>query len=211
MGVKTGFLGIFKVGALLFGSPATGKALLYTNNGAPTDGTTLAGKAGPGSLLIDTTNKNQYINIGTLAAPVWLLQLGFVTVTLTNAQILALRATPITIAAAPGANKINQFLGASLNVNGTAGAYTESADNLAFKYVDGSGVTLSETIEATGFIDQAGKMITNAIPKKDVILTEAQGENAAIVLHNTGDGEYGGGNAANTMKVTLAYRAIVTL
>jgi len=42
------------------------------NAGAP-DGTTLAGSAAPGTLLIDTTNANLYINAGTKAAPVWKL------------------------------------------------------------------------------------------------------------------------------------------
>lgn len=78
MGVKTGFLGFFKVGALMFGSPGTGNAVLYTNNGTPTDGTsgTLAGKAGPGSIIVDTTNCQFYMNTNTLASPTWTLQGG---------------------------------------------------------------------------------------------------------------------------------------
>lgn len=203
--------GTGQVGRLL-----VGKALIFTGAGVPVDGTTGAGKAGPGSLYLDQTNGGAYINAGTKASPIWhyldaATNVRHATVTLTNAQVKALRATPFTCAAAPGANKMSQFIGAVLNVDGSAGAFTESSDNLAFKYVDGSGVAVSETIEATGFIDQAGKMLTNAVPKKDVILTEAQGENAAIVLHNTGDGEYGGGNAANTLKVTMAYRVVPTL
>lgn len=47
----------------------------WTNAGAPTSGGsgTLAGYAGPGDLLEDTTNKNLYINTGTLASPTWTL------------------------------------------------------------------------------------------------------------------------------------------
>jgi len=43
------------------------------NAGTPTDGTsgTKVGKAGPGCLLIDTTNAELYQNIGTLASPTW--------------------------------------------------------------------------------------------------------------------------------------------
>ena len=46
---------------------------LYTNAGAPTNGTagTLAGVAGKGSVLIDTTGATLYQNIGTLASPLW--------------------------------------------------------------------------------------------------------------------------------------------
>lgn len=44
-----------------------------TNAGAPTSGTsgTFAGVAGPGSLLIDTTNTKLYINTNTQASPTW--------------------------------------------------------------------------------------------------------------------------------------------
>jgi hypothetical protein len=46
---------------------------VLTNAGAPTNGTsgTFAGKAGPGCLLIDVTNKILYVNAGTKASPVW--------------------------------------------------------------------------------------------------------------------------------------------
>lgn len=184
--------------------------------GAPaaTEGATIAG---PGSLYFDTTNKRLYINTGTKAVPVWSISSvedtlsRYAEVTLTNAQVLAIRATPITMVAAPGAGKKLVFLSAALNVNGTAGAYTETTDNLQFKYVDGSGVAVSEAVETTGFIDQAGKMHTSARAKLDGIATEAQSVNVPIVLHNTGDGEFGGGNAANTLKVSTLYRVITTI
>src|SRR5688572_2523625 len=41
----------------------------YTGAGAPP--ATLTGVAGPGSVYTDVTNKERYVNIGTLAAPVW--------------------------------------------------------------------------------------------------------------------------------------------
>ena len=46
---------------------------ILTNAGAPTSGTsgTFVGKAGPGCLLIDTTNKKLYINTNTKASPTW--------------------------------------------------------------------------------------------------------------------------------------------
>lgn len=44
---------------------------IFTGSGAPTDGTTGAGKAGPGSVYIDYTNKVHYINNGTKASPTW--------------------------------------------------------------------------------------------------------------------------------------------
>jgi hypothetical protein len=48
---------------------------ILTGNGAPTDGTsgTGANVAGPGSLYIDYTNANHYINANTKASPTWKL------------------------------------------------------------------------------------------------------------------------------------------
>jgi hypothetical protein len=50
-----------------------GGVVLVTNAGAPTDGTSGTGVnvAGPGSLLIDTTNCNLYQNTNTKASPTW--------------------------------------------------------------------------------------------------------------------------------------------
>jgi hypothetical protein len=128
---------------------------------------------------------------------------------LTNAQMLALRGTPIEVVAAPGAGKVIEFLSAVLLFDRT-GAYTESDDNLAFKYVDGSGQQASQTIEATGFVDAAADAIINAIAKPDTLLTVAQSVNKALVLHNVGNGEFGGGNAANVVRVKVAYRVHTT-
>lgn len=47
--------------------------VIMIHNAAPTDGTTGATIAGPGSLLIDRTNMNLYINGNTKASPTWKL------------------------------------------------------------------------------------------------------------------------------------------
>lgn len=46
---------------------------ITTNAGAPTSGTsgTFVNQAGPGCLLIDTTNAFLYINTNTKASPTW--------------------------------------------------------------------------------------------------------------------------------------------
>lgn len=126
-------------------------------------------------------------------------------VAVSNSELKNLRATPKTLVAAPAAGKVLRFLGATLSKSTATNAITESTDNMAIKYTNGSGAAVSETIEATGFIDQTTAQVIQAVPVKDALLTSA----AALVLHNTGDGEYGG-NAANdcTLKVFVHYATI---
>lgn len=130
-------------------------------------------------------------------------------VSITNAEMLALRATPKTLVAAPGAGYLLEFISAVLLFDYT-GAYTETDDNMAVKYTNGSGAAVSETIESTGFVDATADTITNAIAKADAIVAKSGSENKALVLHNTGNGEFGGGNAANAVRVKVAYRVHAT-
>jgi len=122
-----------------------------------------------------------------------------VEVAITTAQMLAIRATPVTLVAAPGTGKVLQFLGATL-IYDFAAAYTESTDNLAVKYTNGSGVAVSETIETTGFLDATADRMIQSIPIKDALMTA----NAALVLHNTGDGEFGGSGSPVLVKILFA-------
>lgn len=133
--------------------------------------------------------------------------LNYASVAITNAEIKALRATPKTLVAAPGANKFLEFVSAVLVNSGGSNALTESAANLAVKLNDGSGAAVSQAIEATGFIDQTAKTLTNALAKIDAIVASASAANKALVLHNTGAGEYAGNAAADvTLTVLVAYR-----
>jgi len=132
-------------------------------------------------------------------------------ITLTSEQVKALRATPQTLVPALGATKLIEFISATLFLNYGSNVFTESADNMAVKYEDGSGVAVSGTIEATGFIDQSADTITRATPAADAIVAAADALNKPLVLHNTGDGEYGG-NAANdsTLTIWTLFRVIET-
>lgn len=190
----------------------------FTFAGIPTNGTsgTFAAYAGPGALLLDITNGGSYINTGTRLSPTWTSTGGVISggvagvqsarVVITNAQMLALRATPKTLVAAPGAGKVLQFVSAVLLFD-RAAAYTETADNMAVKYVDGSGTAISVAIESTGFVDAAADAVYFAEPVAGTILgVKTLFENCALVLHNTGDGEFGGGDAANEVVVQTSYR-----
>ena len=140
---------------------------------------------------------------GTVTAPTSFLRTE--TVSITNAEMLALRATPKTLVAAPGAGYTIEFISAQLYFDYT-GAYTETADNMAIRFTDGSGTIVSQAIEATDFVDATADTMTNALPKIDAISAKSACDNKALVLHNTGDGEYGGGNAANVVRVRITYR-----
>lgn len=133
---------------------------------------------------------------------------GSVEVTLTQAQLVALRATPVELVPAPGANKVIDFIAAhfQLQYAGT-GNNTESTANLGIKYTDGSGVQVNETVECTGFIDQTVSTFTSARKKLDPIVAASASVNKALVLHNLGSGEYSttGGTPTSTLKVKVLF------
>lgn len=127
-----------------------------------------------------------------------------VTVEVSSAELLALRATPKTLVAAPGAGSVLEFVSAVLLLDATATAYVESSADLGIRYTDGSGAQVSETIEATGFIDQTADTMTVARPKADPIVAATGAANQPLVLHNLGAGEYTTGTGV--LRVKVAYR-----
>lgn len=178
-----------------------------------------ANVAGSNSFGFDTTsglpiwrnNSGTVVYIPTMASATPDGTLLYAEVSLTNAEIKALRATPKTIIAAPASGKMIQFVSATLLLKAGTNVLTESTANLGFKYTNGSGVQVSETVECTDFIDQAVDTITNARPQLDAIVAKTGADAKALVLHNLGAGEFAG-NAANdaTMKVRVAYYIVAT-
>jgi len=132
-------------------------------------------------------------------------QIRYAEITVTNAEMLALRATPKTLVAAAGAGKTLEFISAILIFDYT-GAYTESADNLVVRYATTTGAKASSDIESTGFVDATADTLTTTVAIKDAIVAKTVADNTPLVLHNIGDGELGGGNAANLIRVKVAYR-----
>jgi len=130
-------------------------------------------------------------------------------VSLTAAEIKALRATPFELVPAQGANVLIQFVSAMLVLTAGSEVLSESADNLAIEYDDGSAAAVTGAIEMTGFIDQAADTITNAIAKADAIDASADIVNKNIALVNTGDGEFAG-NASDdaALDVYVTYRVL---
>ncbi len=129
----------------------------------------------------------------------------FVDTQLTNAQVLAMRATPFPVVAAPGGDKAIVVHKFAIVVDDTAGAYTESTDNLVLEYAD--GVDISAAIEATTLVGGAVQFMAQGV-LDTVIVPDV---NAAVELFNTGDGEWGGGNASSNLSIRVWYSVMDTV
>ena len=116
-------------------------------------------------------------------------------VTIPTASVLLLATTAYELVPAPGANKILCYEGGVFQLDYNSVQYTEAGDNLGVKYTDASGVQVSTTVEATGFIDQAADTTARALPVLNAIVANSACENKALVLDNLGN-NYGAGNSA---------------
>src|SRR4051794_32041880 len=92
-----------------------------------------------GALATDDGSKTTY-NFDPMVA--------VASVSLTAAEMKALRATPKELVAAPGAGYVLEFISATFIYDYTA-AFTESSDDIAVRYTNGSGVIASTTLDAT--------------------------------------------------------------
>lgn len=78
-------------------------------------------------------------------------------VTISTGEVLALAATPKVLVAAPGANKFIAVQSVTLAVDYATTVYdgVDAAEDFSIQYIGGS-VKVTQDIESTGFIDQAG-------------------------------------------------------
>lgn len=201
----------YAVGCLYFKTDGSIGSVAYINEGSTTscDFNVIESSASNITSVTASTGLTGGGTEGAVTLSVDETYLRYATVSLTNAEVLALRATPKELVAAPGAGKLIEFISATLLFDYTT-AYTETADNLGIKFQNGSGVQVSDTIETTGFLDATADTITFARKGVDSIVAKTGAENKALVLHNVGDGEFGGGNAANALRVKVAYRIHAT-
>ena len=123
---------------------------------------------------------------------------------LSIAEMKALRASPKTLVAAPGAGYCLDFVGAFM-VYDYAAVFTETSDDLAIRFNNGSGAIASTTLDTTGFIDQTADQIRTFKPITTDLTPVA---NAPLVLHNVGDGEFGG--TGSPCRIKVAYRVHAT-
>lgn len=93
---------------------------------------------------------------------------------LTNDEIKALEATPITLIASVASTAIVVHK-VMLFLDDTGADYTESADNLVIEYADGTDIVV---IEATGFIDATADAARLIIPRDGAAVVVAAGGTA---------------------------------
>jgi hypothetical protein len=131
------------------------------------------------------------------------------TVTVTSAQLLALNTTSVVLVPAPGAStRALVFEGAVffLDYNSVAYAGVDTAEDMAIKYTNGSGLQLA-ACETTGFLDQTADTRRYVQPYRaasgnsDIAIVA----NAAIVLHML-SGNIATGNS--DLRIKIYYRIV---
>lgn len=140
----------------------------------------------------------------------WVSGVRSVDVQLTNAQLLALLGTDITLVAAPGANRAIVVHGIYLFFDVTTTAYTINAGATSIGYAS-DGVDVAVITEA-GFLDtvaDAGRWyLMGGAAATPAILTPVA--NAAIVIRKA-TADMTGGNAANTLSIRVYYSVVDTV
>ena len=128
------------------------------------------------------------------------------TTTLTTSQVNNLRATPISLVAAPGAGYWLDFQGVTLSYNYTTTAFTVGADeDLIIRYDGGAGSDLTASIESAGFLDQTVDEIRYLPPASWTVTDDVVSiVNKKIEIFNTGTGETSAGGTS-TLIVKVKY------
>ena len=180
-----------QIAALVFGLllvlPATAAAQL----GNPVGGST-RGTLGSGDLSIGWgTSSAESVRVRS--------------VTLTNAQILAIHTTAVTIIPAPGAGLAIDVIGVLTSFDYTA-AYTSGANLRLYYGSIGSGTAASSAITVSGFIVSvsADKNVRVAGTPDNTTIAA----NTAVVLSPVDAVAFGGGNASNAVRFQVIYRVV---
>lgn len=107
----------------------------------------------------------------------------YVRFSLTNAQMLALNTTPITVVTAPPAGFAHVVYAMYLTCPAQAtGATIGSATGLVAKYTNSSGASVTQSAPVTGFLDQTTTVQAYASEANSYLPVAA----APIVLYMTG-------------------------
>lgn len=128
-------------------------------------------------------------------------------VDLTNAQVLALNGTPITLVAAPGVGHYIDVISVSLVFSRTGG-YTSPQNVKCFYGSRSAGNACSAQITGSGFFDASANIAIRVAGTPDN--TNPPVTNLPVVLQQTVVTAMGGGNAANAVRVVIHYRIVAT-
>ena len=150
------------------------------------------GTGGVGSLVL---------GVGTTSAE----EIFVAKTSLTNAQVLALNSTPVTVVAAPGSGKVVDVIGVLLSFDYTA-AYTSGSDLRLWYGSRTAGSAASSAITVSGFIVSVSADTTVRVagtPENTVMAA-----NTAVVIQQINGTAFGGGNASNGVTVQVLYRVL---
>lgn len=182
---------MLKVIAILFALSLAVPSNALAQLGTPTGGST-RGTLGAGDLLLGW---------GTRSAE----SIRVAQVNLTNAQVLAIHNTPVTMIPAPGAGLVIDVIGVLASFDYT-GAYTGGA-NLRMYYGNRTtGSAASSAITVSGFIVSvtADTFVRVAGTPENTTIAA----NTAVVLQDVSGTAFGGGNASNAVRMQVLYRVV---
>lgn len=183
---------------------------LGVSNGAPATTATLAAKFAKGCVLENSQDSTVWINAGTVAAPSWVdtTPAKLFSVTLTAAQMKALRATAIEIVPAV-VGKVPVLVSGLAVYTFTTNAYTIAnvGDDMTIRQNNSAGLEVSDKITSTGFIDQVASQVESIVPKTAVIIASANAVGASLVVHNEGAAEWTSATGG-TVRVDLLVRYV---
>ena len=129
-------------------------------------------------------------------------------VDLTNAQVLALNTTGVSIIAAPGIGKSIDVINVTLIFKRTGG-YTSPQNVRLFYGSRSSGNAASAVITGSGFFDASASLAIRVTGTPDN--TNPSVSNQAVVIQQaTTAAAMAGGNAANSVRVVVNYRIVYT-
>ncbi len=128
-------------------------------------------------------------------------------VDLTNAQVLALGTSPITLVAAPGLGHYVDVISVNLIFKYT-GAYTSPLNVKCYWGSRIAGNACSVAATGSGFFDATANIAIRVAGVPDN--TNPPVTNLAVVLTTTTGGNMGGGNASNSVRVVIHYRIVAS-